>query len=70
MIHLSHTTARSRRSKKQFIEDLENIFDWNFDTKHFYFGENKSNSILSASKQAKNIRQLDIKCKHINTKQQ
>ena len=52
--------------EKQFIED----FDWNFDTKHFHFGENQSNYIYSASNQAKNIRQLNIKCKHINTKQQ
>lgn len=56
--------------EKQFIEDFENIFDWNFDTKHFNFGENQSNFIYSASNQAKNIRQLNIKCKHINTKQQ
>ena len=52
-------------------EDFENLCDWFADNKlSIHFGEDKTKSILFASKRrAKNIRQLNIKYKDINIKQ-
>ena len=57
--------------EKRLNEDFENLFDWFVDNKlSIHFGEDKTKSILFASKRrAKNIRQLNIKYKDINTKQ-
>ena len=52
-------------------EDSENLFDWFIDNKlSIHFGEDKTKSILFASKRrAENIRQLNVKYKNINIKQ-
>ena len=57
--------------EKRLSEDFENLCDWFLDNKlSIHFGEDKTKSILFASKRrAKNIRQLDIKYNDINIKQ-
>ena len=57
--------------EKRLNKDFENLCDWFVDNKlSIHFGEDKTKSILFASKQrAKNIRQLNIKYKNINIKQ-
>ena len=57
--------------EKRLNEDFENLCDWFVDNKlSIHFGEDKTRSVLFASKQrAKNIRQLIIKYKDINIKQ-
>ena len=57
--------------EKRLREDFENLCDWFVDNKlSIHFGEDKTRSVLFASKQrAKNIRQLIIKYKDINIKQ-
>ena len=57
--------------EKRLNEDFENLCDWFVDNKlSIHFGEDKTKSILFASKRrAKNIRQLNIKYKDINIKQ-
>ena len=52
-------------------ETVENFCDWFVDDKlSIHFGEDKTKSILFASKwRARNIRQLNIKYKAINVKQ-
>ena len=57
--------------EKRLNEDFENLCDWFVDNKlSIHFGEDKTKSILFASKRrAKNIRQLNIKYKAINIKQ-
>ena len=57
--------------EKWLNEDFENLCDWFVDNKlSIHFGEDKTKSILFASKRrAKNIRQLNIKYKDINIKQ-
>ena len=57
--------------EKRLNEDFENLCDWIVDNKlSIYFGEDKTYSILFASKwRTKNIRQLNIKYKDINMKQ-
>ena len=64
------------RLNKEFIENMfvefkENICDWFVDKKlSIHFSEDKSKSILFASKRrAKNVRQLNVKYKHVNIKQ-
>ena len=51
--------------KKRLNEGFENLCDWFADNKlSIHFGEDKTKSILFASKwRAKNIRQLNIKYK-------
>ena len=58
--------------EKKINEDFENICDWFVDNKlSSHFGDDKTKSILSASKGwAKNIRKLNIRYKKINIKQQ
>ena len=58
--------------EKRLNEDFENLCDWFVDNKlSIHFGEDKTKSILFTSKRrAKKIRQLNIKCKYINIKQQ
>ena len=57
--------------EKRLREDFENLCDWFVDNKlSIHFGEDKTRSVLFASKQrAQNIRQLIIKYKDINIKQ-
>ena len=57
--------------EKRLNEDFENLCDWFVDNKlSIHFGEDKTKSVLFASKQkAKNICQSNIKCKDINIKQ-
>ena len=57
--------------EKRLNEDFENLCNWFVDNKlSIHFGEDKTKSILFASKRrAKNIRQLNIKYKDINIKQ-
>ena len=57
--------------EKELNEDFQNFCDWFVDNKlSIHFGEDKTKSILFASKRrAKNIRQLNIKYKDINIKQ-
>ena len=57
--------------EKRLKEDFENLCDWFVDNKlSIHFGEDKTKSILFASKRrAKNIRQLNIKYKDMNIKQ-
>ena len=57
--------------EKRLNEDFENLCDWFVDNKlSIHFGEDKTKSILFASKRrAKNICQLNIKYKDINIKQ-
>ena len=57
--------------EKQLNEDFQNLCDWFVDnTLSIQFGENKTKSILFASKQReKDIRQSNIKYKDINIKQ-
>ena len=58
--------------EKRLNEDFENLCDWfvNNKLRSIHFGEDKTKSILFASKRrAKNTRQLDIKYKDINIKQ-
>ena len=57
--------------EKWLNEDFENLCDWHVDNKlSIDFGEDKTKSILFASKQwAKNIHLLNIKYKDINIKQ-
>ena len=59
------------QTEKRLNEDSESLFDWFVDNKLiFHFAEDKTKSILFASKwRAKNICQLNIKCKDVNTKQ-
>ena len=56
------------QTEKRLNEDSESLFDWFVDNKLiFHFAEDKTKSILFASKlRAKNICQLNIKCKDIN----
>ena len=57
--------------EKKINEDLQNLCDWIIDNKliSIHFGEIRSKSIIFASKpRAKNIRQLNIKCKGTNRK--
>ena len=58
--------------EKILNEDFENICDWFFDNKlSTHFGDDKTKSILFASKQrAKNFRKLNIRYKEINIKQE
>ena len=53
------------------IKTFENICDWFVDNKSsIYFGEDKTKSILFASKRrSKNVRQLNIRYNHTNIKQ-
>ena len=57
--------------EKHLNKDFENICDWFVDNKLIiHFGEDKTKSILFASKQrSKNVRQLNITYNHINIKQ-
>ena len=57
--------------ENMFVEFKENICDWFVDKKlSIHFSEDKTKSILFASKRrAKNVRQLNIKYKHVNIKQ-
>ena len=57
--------------EKRLNEDFENFCEWFVDNKlSIHFGEDKTKSILFASKRrAKNIRQLNIKYKVLNIKQ-
>ena len=57
--------------EKQLNKDFENICDWFVNSKlSMHFGEDKTKSILFASKRrSKNVHQLNIRYKHINTKQ-
>ena len=57
--------------EKQLNEDFENLCDWFVDNKlSIHFGEDKTKSILFARKRsAKNICQLNIEYRDINTKQ-
>ena len=57
--------------EKRLNEDFGNLCDWLVDNKlSIHFGEDKTKSILFASKRrANNIRQLNIKYKAINIKQ-
>ena len=57
--------------EKRLNKDFENLCDWFVDNKlSIHFGEDKTKSILFARKRrAKNIRQLNIKCKFIYIKQ-
>ena len=57
--------------EKQLNEDFENLCDWFVDNKlSIHFGEDKTKSILFARKRSvKNIRQLNIEYRDINTKQ-
>ena len=57
--------------QNMFVEFKENICDWFVDKKlSIHFSEDKTKSILFASKRrAKNVRQLNIKYKHVNIKQ-
>ena len=57
--------------EKRLNEDFENLCDWFVANKlSIYFGDDKTKSILFASKRrAKKIRQLNIKYKGINIKQ-
>ena len=57
--------------EKRLNEDFENLCDWFVDNKlSIHFGEDKTKSILFASKRiVKNIRQLYITYKDINIKQ-
>ena len=57
--------------EKRLNEHFENLCNWFVDNKlSIHFGEDKTKSILFASKRrAKKIRQLNIKCKDINIKQ-
>ena len=57
--------------EKRLNKDFENLCDWFVDNKFSaHFGEDKTKSILFASKQRpKNICQLDIKYKDTNIKQ-
>ena len=59
------------QTEKRLNEDFENLCNWFVDNKlSLHFGEDKTKSILFASKRrAKNIRQLNIKYKDINIKQ-
>ena len=56
---------------KKLSEDFENLCYWFVDNKlSIHFGEDKTKSILFASKRrANNIRQLKFKYKDINIKQ-
>ena len=57
--------------EKRLNEDFENLCNWFVDDKlSIHFGEDKTKSILFASKRrTKNIRQLNIKYEDINIKQ-
>ena len=57
--------------EKHLYKDFENICDWFVDNKLIiHFGEDKTKSILLASKRrSKNVRQLNIRYNHINIKQ-
>ena len=57
--------------EKRLNENFENLCDWFADNKlSIHFGEDKTRSILFASKRrAKNISQLNITYKDINIKQ-
>ena len=57
--------------EKQLKKDFENICDWFVDNKvNMHFGEDKTKSILFASKRiSKNVRQMNIRYNHINIKQ-
>ena len=57
--------------KKQLHKDFKNIIDWFVDNKlKIHFGEDKTKSILFASKQiSRNVRQLNIRYNYINIKQ-
>ena len=57
--------------EKQLNKDFENICDWFVDNKlSIHFGEDKTKSILFASKpRSKNICQLNIRYNHITIKQ-
>ena len=61
----------SRKLKKRLNKDFENLRAWFVDNKSsIHFGEDKTKSILFASKwRAKNIHQLSIRYKDINIKQ-
>ena len=55
--------------EKRVNEDFENPCDWFVDDKlSIHFGEDQTKSFAS-KRRAKNIRQLDIKYKDINIKQ-
>ena len=71
MTHVLCTNIKSKKIEKIPNEDFENICDWFVDNKlSIHFGDNKTKSILLASKRrAKNIRKLNIRCKEINVKQ-
>ena len=57
--------------EKQLNKDFENFCHWFVDNKlSIHFGEDKTKSILFASKRrSKNVRQLNIRYNHINIKQ-
>ena len=57
--------------KKQLNKDFENVSDWFVDNKlSIHFGEDKTKSILFASKRKiKSARKLNVKYKNIKIKQ-
>ena len=71
-IHVSYTnTKTSCNLKNDSMNDFANLCDWSVDSKlSIHFGEDKTKSILFASKRrANNIHQLNIKYEYINIKQ-
>ena len=70
-IHILYQHKDVVQIEKRLNKDFENLCDWFVDNKlSIHFGEDKTKSILFASKRrAKNIRQLNIKYKDINIKQ-
>ena len=57
--------------EKQLNKDFENICDWFVDNKlSIHFGEDKTKSILFASKRgSKNVDKLKVRYNHVNKKQ-
>ena len=57
--------------KKQLNKDFENVSDWFVDNKlSIHFGEDKTKSILFASKRKiKSARKLNVKYKNVKIKQ-
>ena len=68
----THPVPRtSCKLKKKSMKTFPNLCDWIIDNKliSIHFGKTRSKSIIFASKpRAKNIRQLNIKCKGTNRK--
>ena len=75
-IHISYINIRTCKLKNNTVKTLKTFVDnkfsyWFVDNKlSIHFGEDKTKSILFASKRrANNIRQLNVKYKDINIKQ-